>query len=272
MTLALRRTALLAIAVLGIAYLAFAITVKPSNGRDWSPDLAVLPYAEFEGDLVTVRNIRNFKYASVLEYTPGYYDKTFDLNAITSVDFIVEPFSGVAAHTFLAFGFEDGSYVDISIEVRREKGEFYNIFKGALRQYELTYVVADERDVLALRTNYRKGRVYLYPVETSKEKMRQMFVSMLERANELREKPEFYHTIANNCTTNIARHVNEITPHKIPLDIRLAFVKYSDELAREVGLIEGEGSMEEFRERHLVTPLAQQYGDSPDFSRKIRGQ
>ncbi|MDP2593258.1 MAG: DUF4105 domain-containing protein [bacterium] len=244
--------------------------VRPSNVRDWSNDLEILPYAEFDGDMVTVKNIRNFSYENVQNYTPNYYDKTFNLDEIKSVDFIVEPFSGLAAHTFVAFGFEDGSYVDISIEVRREKGEFFNALKGLFRQFELVYVVADERDVLKLRTNYRKDDVYLYPIKTTEEKMRQMFVEMLTRANGLRNNPEFYNTLTNNCTTNIVEHVNSITPKRIPLSYAVIFPKFSDELALDIGLIDEEGSIEEVRTRHNITELAQQYGDDPNFSGKIR--
>ncbi|PIQ91652.1 MAG: hypothetical protein COV70_02560 [Parcubacteria group bacterium CG11_big_fil_rev_8_21_14_0_20_39_22] len=258
------------LAIIIIGYGVFAVSVRPSNARDWSEDLSVLATSEFNDNLVTIKNIRNFKYDSVLEYTPDYYDKTFDLNEIKSVDFIVEPFSGVAAHTFVAFGFEDGSYVDISIEVRREKGEFYNIFKGMVRRFELVYVVADENDVLKLRTNHRKDDVYIYPIDTTKEKMRKMFVSMLSRANKLAKEPEFYNTVTNNCTTNIVEHVNEISTKRVPLSYKYFLPKYSDELAYEIGLIKGEGTIEELRESHNVKEVANLYGDDPDFSHKIR--
>ncbi len=246
------------------------VTTHPSNDRDWSTDLAVLPYADFNGNKVTVHNIRNFKYKDVLDYTPGYYDKTFDLDKIKSVDFIVEPFSTLAAHTFLAFGFEDGSYVDISVEVRREKGEWFDAIKGLFRKFEITYVVSDENDVLKLRTNIRKDDVYLYPIATSKEKKRALFVDMLNRINTLKTTPEFYNTLINNCTTNIAKHVNNITPKRVPWSYKYVFPNYSDELALEIGLIQESGTIEQIRANHLITPLAQKYGDSPDFSKLIR--
>lgn len=248
----------------------FFIGVRPSNDRDWSTDLATLPYADFNGTKVTIHNVRNFSYRSPLDYTPAYYDKTYDLEKISSVDFIVEPFSGVAAHTFVAFGFEDGSYVDISVEVRREKGEFFNIFKGIARRFELTYVIADENDVLKLRTNHRKDHVYVYPIRTSKEKMQKMFTSMLTRTNELKDRPEFYNTLFNNCTTNIVTHVNEVTPKRVPWSIKYILPKYSDELAYEIGLIQGKGTIDELRKAHDVSEVAQSLGDDPEFSRKIR--
>ena len=52
---------------------------KPSNHRDWAVDQAILPYAEIHGPLVTIHNIRNFRYTSTSQYTPAYYDKTFDV-------------------------------------------------------------------------------------------------------------------------------------------------------------------------------------------------
>ena len=253
-----------------IFYIGLIIVVRPSNNRDWSTDLAVLPYAEFNDNLVAVHNIRNFKYKEVWDYTPAYYDKTFDINKIKEIDFIVEPFSTLAAHTFVAFGFEDGQYVDISVEVRREKNEWFDAVKGLFRQFELTYVIADENDVLKLRTNVRKGDVYLYPIKTTKARMGAMFVDMLKRVNNLKSRPQFYNTFFSNCTTNIVMHVNHVMPGRIPFSFKFVFPTYSDELALQRGLIDDSGTIKEVRKRHLVTPIAQNYGNDPDFSLKIR--
>ena len=245
----------------------------PTNNRDWSVDNAVLPYAEFnEDDTVTIRNVRNFDYESVLEYTPNYYDKTYDLSQIDSVDFVNEPFSNVAAHTFLTFGFKNGDQVAVSVEIRREKGEFYDVLKGMLRQYELTYVIADERDVLRLRTNYRKGDVYMYPIKISERKARALFVDMLNRVNKLAAEPEFYNTITNNCTTNIVDHVNNVAEPEavITPSFNSLFPAFSDKLAFEMKFIDAEGTFEEIKERFLITEIAQKYNDDPDFSAKIR--
>ena len=108
-----------------------------------------------------VRNIRNTTYRSTTDYTPAYYDKTFDLDKLTSVWYIVEPFSNWkgAAHTFLSFGFEDDEYLAISVEIRKEEGEGFSAFKGLFKQYEVIYVIADERDVITVRTNHRRDDV-----------------------------------------------------------------------------------------------------------------
>lgn len=269
-----------------IVGLAIALTLNQfvttaSNDRIWNDDQVILPYAEFDGDLVYIHNIRNFSYTSTTDYTPAYYDKTFDLNKIKKVWYVVEPFSGIpgSAHTFLSFEFEGDSltapetsqFVSISVEIRKEKGEVYDPIKGLFNKYELMYVIADERDVIKLRTNYRKDLVYVYPVKTTKEKTKAIFLDMIERANDLKDNPEFYNTITNTCTTNIVAHVNKITPKRVPFfNLRILLPANSDKLAYELGLIDTELSFEEARKRFFINDLAEKYADAPDFSLKIR--
>ncbi len=255
-----------------VAFVIWYVSVPPSNARDWSPDQAVLPYAEISENKVAVYNIRNFTYRSTSDYTPAYYNKTFSLDKLATVDYIVEPFEGIgAAHTFLSFGFTDGSFVAISVEIRKEKGEIFKAWKGVLKRYELMYVIADERDVVKLRSNYRNDPVYIYPVKTTQENMQALFVDMLQGANNLKENPEFYNTVTNNCTIVIADHVNNVTPGKIPWwNLNLILPKNSDKLALKLGLIEALDGIEAAREKYKVNELAEKYADSPDFSQKIR--
>lgn len=251
---------------------------RPSNTRDWSLDQARLPSAEFNGDLVTIRDIRNFQYRTETDYTPGYYDKTFDLRKLESAWFVVEPFSGAAlAHTFVSFGFGGNDFVAISVEIRKEKGESFSPIKGMLRQYEVMYVIGDERDLIKLRTNYRdegKGHtVYLYPMRTTRERMQAIFTSMLRRANELREHPEFYNTITNTCTTNLVKHVNQLVPRRIPWHLGVFLPGYSDKLAYKLGLIDTTLPFEQAREHFRITDRARALkDDDPEFSVKIRAR
>src|SRR6516225_2273700 len=132
-------------------------TIKPSNDREWEPENAVLAYATIDGDRITLHNIRNFDYRTETDFTPLYYDRSFDLRQLSSVDLLASYWMGPAiAHVFLSFGFTDGTHVAISIEARRERGESYSSIKGFFRQYELFYAVGDERDVVRMRTNYRR--------------------------------------------------------------------------------------------------------------------
>ena len=264
--------AIVAAVVVGAALL-LILLVRPSNSRDWSTDQAVLPYAEFHGAEVRIHNIRNFRYRSESDFVPAYYDKTFDLQKLDSVWFVVEPFGGDwrgPAHTFVSFGFGPDDFVAVSVEIRKEKGESFSALKGLLRRYEIMYVVGDERDLIAVRAKYRNDQVYLYPIRTTRARMRQMFVDMLQRANALAAKPEFYNTLTNTCTTNLVRHVNTITPHRIPLRLGVLLPGYSDELAYELGLIDTTLPFEEARQRFDVTARATKFADDPAFSRRIR--
>lgn len=254
-------------------YIALIIGVRPSNDRIWSPDQEVLAHADIAGDTVSIQNIRNINYRSVNDYDVRYYDKTFDLNKIESVWYMVEPFAGYgagAAHTLVSFGFEGGEYVAISVEIRKEKGEAFSGIRGFLLQYELMYVIADEKDVIKLRSNYRNDEVFLYPVRADKEYARALFVSMLKRANALAATPEFYNTLTNTCTTNIVAHVNEVAPGTIPFSYKMLLPAYSDELAYDVGLLDHTLPLPKLRERHRINERAHAFADDPLFSQKIR--
>ncbi len=257
------------VTILVVAY----FSVKPTNNADWALDQKVLPSAKISNDLVTIENVRNFKYTSVSDYSPAYYTRTYDMGKIKSVDYIVEPFGDFsgAAHTFLSFGFEGGEYVSISVEIRKKKGQSFSPLKGLLKQFELMYVVGDERDLVKLRTNYRKDDVYVYPTKIDRAHARQLFLSMIERVNELHDSPEFYNTLTNTCTTNIVRHVNEISEIKVPLSYKVLMPGYSDQLAYDLGLLDTTLPFEKIRETFQINEKAEKYGDDPNFSRKIRG-
>ena len=124
------------------------LITKPSNNRNWNEDQKILPYVDIDDDSILIHNIRNTSYTSTTDYEVKYYDKEFDLNKIKRVWYIVEQFSGIpgSAHTFLSFEFENNNYISISVEIRKEKGESYHPVKGLFNQYELMYVIADERD------------------------------------------------------------------------------------------------------------------------------
>lgn len=261
------------IALLWCLFMIVYFSTKASNDRAWNEDQAILPHAEINNNLVSIYNIRNFAYASTTSYTANYYDKTFDLNKIKNVWYVVEPFSGIpgSAHTFLSFEFENNQFVSISVEVRKEKGETYDPIKGLFNKYELMYVIADERDVIKLRSNYRKDLVYVYPIKTTTDKVKELFLDMVKRANDLKEHPEFYNTITNTCTTNIVAHVNKITPKRVPFfNLRILLPANSDKLAYKLGLIDTDISFENTRARYFINDRAMKYADDLNFSVKIR--
>jgi len=253
--------------------LAGRLLARPSNDRDWSPDEAVLATAEIRGDLVTVRNVRRCVYESKDVYEVTHSDPTFDLRELQRIWFVVSPFRGNprAAHTFVSFEFAGGSFLSISVEIRKERGEEYGLLPGLFRRYELMYVVAEERDLIGLRVLHRGESVYLYPAKTTPGGRRAMFLGMLRRANRLAEEPEFYDTIANTCTTNLMDHVNDAAPGRLPSDWRVWVPGYADELALEAGLLDTDLDLDAARERHRIDTLVRRHASDPDFSLRIRG-
>jgi len=249
-------------------------SLVPTNDRDWQTDLALLAYATIDGDKVTVHNIRNFDYRSETDYMPGYYDKTFDLRELGSLDIVTSYWSGpTIAHVFVTFGFGGDDYLAISIEVRKPKGEGYSTLKGFFRQYELVYIVADERDVIRLRTNYRRDPpedVYVYRIKGSIEAQRRLFLEYMRRMNALRTQPEFYNTLTTNCTTGI-RANNHVNPGNIPLSWKVLASGYVPEYLYEQGRLETMGlSFPELQQRAHVNARAQAADKAADFSRRVR--
>lgn len=259
-----------AVGLLAIGAVTFLLRT-PSNDRDWSLDQQRLATAEIAGDTITVRNVRHFTYRSEHDYTPGYYDRQFSLDDVVAVDYIVEPLASVAAaHTFLSFGLQNGERLAVSVEIRKEKNEQFNPLLGLVNEYEIMYVLADERDVLQLRVLHRGNPVYVYPTTASPEQARALLLDVLARVNEVAAAPEFYNTLVNSCATNVARHVNAIAPRQVPWDWRLLFPKESDAYAHELGLIDDSVPLAEARERYRVNDAVRSYADDADFSARIR--
>lgn len=246
------------------------LLMPPSNSRNWQPDVAVLPWAEIEGDRVTIHNIRNCDYRSETDYTVRHYDKTFDLNKLESVDLsLVYWGSPYIAHTMFSFGFEGEGIVCFSIETRKEVGEAYSTVKGFFRQYELTYVVADERDLIGLRTNYRGEQVYLYRLKASPALIRKVFLDYLREVNSLKERPEWYNALTSNCTTNIRGHTAPYNPDT-RLDWRIIVNGFVDEMLYESKTIDTSLPFPELKKRSLINERAKGMDKSPEFSQLIR--
>lgn len=269
----LRRIALILVLLLAAGFLLFQLFgPRPSLDREWKKGEERLAWADFEGRRVRVHNVRNARYRSLDDFDVAWEERTYDLDRLRTAWFVVEPFSDFRgpAHTLMSFGFEGGDYLAVSVELRKEEGETFSPVRGLLRQYELMYVVGDERDLIQLRTNHRHDQVYLYPVRAPRERIEQMFVSMLRRATRLREEPEFYNTLTSSCTTNIVSHVNELVPGRVPLSYKVLLPAYSDELAYDLGLIDTGLPFAEAKRRFNINDEALRYAGRDDFSRGIR--
>jgi hypothetical protein len=246
--------------------------IRPSNDRDWSPELSVLPTTEFDGNQIHIRNIRNCNYLSDENYVVNHYDKTVRLDDIQSVDFIVVPFKSAPslAHTMFSFGMRDGSYLGVSVEVRKEKNEEYKPLLGMGNQYEIMYVVADERDLIRLRTRHRDDDVYVYPTVATAQQSQELFANVMRRVNNLAGQPEFYHSVSNNCTTNLAEHVNSLQAKKVPLSWKVLLPGFSAKYAYDLGLLDNRIPFEDLQLISNVNELAERNFDSPQFSQAIR--
>jgi hypothetical protein len=260
-------------AALLVVLLAWWRGIEPSNARDWQANVAKLPRATIEGDVVTLHNIRNFDYRSETDYTPAWYDKRFELSQLVGVDLVAVYWMGPAiAHIFVSFAFAGGEQLAISIETRTEKGEGYSTVKGFFRQYELYYVVADERDVIRLRTNHRHDPpedVYVYRVQGQIENGRRLFVDYLNKINALNSRPEFYNTLTTNCTTNIWMH-SLVNPQHLPLSWKILASGYVPEYLYENGRLDSRVPFPELSRRAHVNTRAQAADKAGDFSRRIR--
>ncbi|MGR8979476.1 MAG: Lnb N-terminal periplasmic domain-containing protein [Gammaproteobacteria bacterium] len=268
-----RRRCLAAYSFFFAAILTWWLLISPSNARQWQPDVAKLAYAALDGDKVTVHNIRNFDYRSENDYQPGYYTKTFDLNKLKGVDLIAVYWMGPAiAHTMLSFDFGGNDHLAVSIEARKEMGEGYSTIKGFFRQYELIYIVADERDVIRLRTNYRKDppeQVHLYRLQGPLENGRRLFMEYIKKINALNDKPAFYNTLIDNCTTAVWLNTR-INPKHLPFSWKVLLSGYLPEYLYESGRLDSRVPFSEIQKQAHINSRAQAADQAADFSALIR--
>jgi hypothetical protein len=261
-----------------VAVIAFAVLVglffriPGSNNRDWQPDVANLPYAAINGDTVTIHNVRNFDYRTETDFTPRWETRQYDMRKLDSVDVIAVYWGSKAiAHIMISFGFAGKDYVTISIETRKEKGESYSTLAGFFRQYELVYVVADDRDVIRLRTTYRQPQedVYVYRVKAPLVNIRRGFLDYLKTINEMRERPQFYNTLTTNCTTSVVSHTR-MNPESPPMSWKILVSGYVPEYLYELGKLDKTRSFAELERVSRVNERAHAADRDPAFSQRIR--
>ena len=189
-----------AILVLAVPFTWFFL-LTPTNQRDWQDSVARVPVVDFDGDIATIRDQRAFRYRAADDYDIDWVERSYDLDQLTGVDVMFVYWgSPDIAHTMLSFAFSTGPRLVVSVETRMESGEQYGALRSFFKQYELIYILADERDVVALRTNHRDEDVYIFPLPIKPIQRRELLVEILTRANELGREPDFYRTIGANCT------------------------------------------------------------------------
>ena len=267
----LRRT-MAALAVTAIVAFWYFVILTPDPNQEWATDHAKMPHVEFVGDKVHVDNVRDFDWHTATDFTPRYCQRVYDLNAINSMYYLVVPLPELdgVAHVFVCFGFTDGQHVAVSVEGRRVMGRPYQVIASMFRQYQLIYIVGEERDVVGKRGAIWKFPVRFYPARTTPDRMRALFVDMMERAHSLEEHPEFYHLLLNNCMNNITYHLRRLGGRPIPSDLRLLLTGFSDQVAFEYGLLDTDLS---FEQAHRAFRIDEWMRDTPrddQFSQRLR--
>jgi len=264
--------ALLVFALTDAALLLWWARLVPSNERDWADDVARIVQGTVVGDRVTLENVRNFDWRSATDYAPRWETRVYDLGKLNTLDLIVSYWSGrTIAHILFSFGFDDGTHVVFSVEIRREKTEAFSEIGGFFKEFELCIIAADERDIVFLRTNVRREDTYLFRLNLPTEAMRSLLLAYVAEGNALARAPRFYHTISENCTTLVWRMLKRIV-RPLPFSYRVLLSGYLPEYVYQVGGLDRRYPLEELRALGYVSDRARGSGSgsSPDFSRDIR--
>jgi hypothetical protein len=253
--------------------LAWWLTLKPSNDGNWQPDSDRTAWAELDGDQVTIHNLRNCDYRSETDYSNCWSDRTLYLSQIHAADLFLTNWGiSFASHPIVSFQFGDNQHVAFSIEARYKAGQQYSTILGFFRQYGLIFVAADERDVIRLRTNYRKDEeVYMYRIQVQPEIVRTMFLTYFTYLNRLKDHPEWYNELTRNCTTTLATSLAADTNNPQPWTYKLILNGTLDELLYDRGrLVTGGLPFPELKQREHINVAAHAVNQSPDFSALIR--
>lgn len=244
--------------------------IPPSNDRVWADDVAQMSTGSVSGNRVTLRNVRNFDWRTRTDYTQRWETRSYDLQELHSVDMILSYWTGPAiAHMLISFGFESAEHVVFSVEIRRELSESFSEIGGFFKQFELSIIACDERDVVRVRTNVRLEDAYLYRMKMPQAAMRSLFLGYIDEANRLVQAPRFYNTVTVNCTTLVYHMMKRIVGY-LPLDWRILFTGYLAAYVYRVGGLDSRYTLDELRRMGHITERAKRSDRSPNFSRDIR--
>lgn len=244
--------------------------VQPSNDRDWAPEFAKTGSSEIDGDVVTLKQVRNFDYTRDGEQTERWETRQVKLSNLRGMDLFHSTFGGDRiGHPLLSFDFGPDGRICLSVETRREKNEEFSVVGGLYKMFELQYIFATEEDCVRLRASVRDEPCYLYRIDMPAEDVRAFFLSALEVQNDLAQKPRFYHIIYSNCTTSLRNRLP--ADQRGEFDLRMLVNGLLDEYLYGHGHFHDEGlPFPELRQKAYINPAAKEAHDSPAFSEKIR--
>ena len=262
---------------LGIGFSLFAgvalwwCAIQPSNNHDWQPEVAETAWTERDGDKITIHNLRNFDYEPGLPAKPRWETRIVDLSQLRAVDLYINFWgSTLICHPIVSFQFGPNDHVAISVETRMAQGQTYSTLRGFFKQFALTYIVADERDVIRVRTNYRHEQLYLYRTSVKPDRARRLFLNYLQSVNVIHAQPQFYNALTDNCTTNVRMHTAATTAKPAPWDWRMLLNGTVDQLVYERGGFVSHLPFTELKQVSLIDTKAQAADQAADFSERIR--
>jgi hypothetical protein len=258
--------------VLDFLVLAWWLSLRPTNDRLWQTDVSVLPWAEIDGNRALVHAVRDFSYRTENDYIPHWETKSVDLARIQGLDLFLTHWGvPLVAHTIVSFQCGDGTWLATSIEERQAVGQKFSAFKGFFRQYNLIYLIAEERDLIRLRTNYRDGEeVYLYHTLATPADARRLFLAYLSWMNRARIEPQWYNALTANCGTPFVRYLAHAGIGGVSRwDPRGILDGDSDRMLYDLHDLAGSLPFPELKRQAWINPVARTASPS-DFSRKIR--
>ncbi|CAM5182578.1 hypothetical protein CDEF62S_01756 [Castellaniella defragrans] len=244
--------------------------VRPSNHRDWMPEVAEQTYGDTAGSVITLHNVRDFHWRTRDDYDVRWRTRRYDLDRLESVDLVLSTWGRPAiAHVMVSFGFGNNDFVVFSVEIRRKRGDVFSEIGGFFRKYELSVLASTEEDSLRVRTHVRGEEGYLYRVRMPLDGARELFSSYVRTASQLRQRPRFYNTLTANCTTLIWRLANQIIPG-LPMNYRLMLSGYLPEYLDHLDALAGEDDLASLRLAGHYTHRALATRNADDYSRAIR--
>lgn len=255
----------------------FFMLVKPSNSRNWEVGYETLPGISISSNQVSFKNLRDYHYTPGKLASRDYLQKSFDITQLERAWFVFEPFQiqpftdfkGVA-HTYLVFDFNGSEPVAVSVEARREEGEQYSAWLGLINKFELFYVWGTEVDQTVRRVIVENNKLYMYPLQISREDTQSLFLRLAEATGELEVHPRFYNTLSNNCTNELAYAANRVSPNLFPLNLALFLPGYSVDELYKLGLIPTNLSIDDLNKRYFISDLVKKLYLEEDFSKKLR--
>ena len=258
-------SALPALAVAFLVVLVWFVSLaslrRPRRGRRTSREA---PWAEIAGDSVTIHNVRNFAWRTEADFTPRWETRTVDLSTA----------GGRRPGRFLLDGRchrprpgelrVQGRAAAGGLDRDQEGGRASPTRRvlGFFRRYELVYVVADERDLIGVRTNVRADPpedVYLYHVAAPPENARRLFLEYCARSTSCASSRQFYNTATTNCTTMVLIN-NRVNGAVSLLNWKILLSGYLPQLVYERGGLDQTYPIAELRQRSRVNDAARAAG------------